>query len=153
MATQSILQLDIQRPEPLVWISRLLIVDSTEPLEVVQSISLHRGLNVVWSTDTDRGDGEVPVMTGHGAGKTTFCRLLRYCLGEPSFGQKLLVQRIRSEFPKGMVGWKSTCGVSCGLWLAHWAGRIIPMRNGTPRLSNSSRTGHRRKHTTSSSGI
>ena len=76
MATQSILQLDIQRPEPLVWISRLLIVDSTEPLEVVQSISLHRGLNVVWSTDTDRGDGEAPVMTGHGAGKTTFCRLL-----------------------------------------------------------------------------
>jgi hypothetical protein len=104
MATESTLQLDVKRPEPLVWISRLLIVGSTEPFEVIQSIPLHRGLNIVWSTDTDRGDGESPVMTGHGVGKTTFCRLLRYCLGESSFGQKLLGQRIRSEFPKGMVG-------------------------------------------------
>ena len=104
MATDSTLQLDVKRPEPLVWISRLLIVGSTEPLEVIQSVPLHRGLNIVWSTDTDRGDGEASVMTGHGVGKTTFCRLLRYCLGESSFGQKLLGQRIRSEFPKGMVG-------------------------------------------------
>lgn len=113
MATQPILQLDVQRPEPLVWISRLLIVGSTEPLEVVRSIPLHRGLNIVWSTDTDRGDDEAAVMTGHGVGKTTFCRLLRYCIGESSFGQKLLVQRIRAEFPKGMVGAEvRVCGES-----------------------------------------
>jgi hypothetical protein len=43
-------------------------------------------------------------MTGHGVGKTTFCRLLRYCLGEASFGHKSLVQRIRSQMPEAFVG-------------------------------------------------
>ena len=102
MATESTLQVDVKRLEPLVWISRLLIVGSTEPLEVIQSIPLHRGLNIVWSTDTDRGDsGSASVMTGHGVGKTTFCRLLRYCLGESTFGQKLLGQPVRCRVSQG----------------------------------------------------
>ena len=53
--------------------------------------------------DVDRNDDTAPVMTGHGVGKTTFCRLLRYCLGEASFGRNALVKRIRAQLPEAFV--------------------------------------------------
>lgn len=40
---------------------------------------------------------------GHGGGKTTFCRLLRYCLGEDSFAPEGQRRAIRSQFPEGSV--------------------------------------------------
>lgn len=104
MATEPTLQLAVERPQPVVWISRLLILDSTDPWKVVRDVPLHRGLNIVWSVDVDRNDETAPVMTGHGVGKTTFCRLLRYCLGEASFGRKPLVQLIRAAMPDAVVG-------------------------------------------------
>ena len=47
-------------------------------------------------------DGDVTV--GHGSGKTLFCRLLRYCLGEDRFAPAEQRDRIAGAFPEGRVG-------------------------------------------------
>ena len=41
---------------------------------------------------------------GHGSGKTLFCRLLRYCLGEARFAPSEQREKIIAAFPNGMVG-------------------------------------------------
>ncbi|KTE46422.1 hypothetical protein ATE62_00305 [Sphingopyxis sp. HIX] len=41
---------------------------------------------------------------GHGGGKTSFCRLIRYCLGEDSYGTDAQRQRIANAMPDSYVG-------------------------------------------------
>lgn len=87
------------RSEPRLWVRRLVIW--REPGNVVRDIRLRPGLNIVWSPDAGTSE-TAPI--GHGSGKTIFCRLLRYCLGEESFApddQRLLILK---TFPKGHVG-------------------------------------------------
>jgi hypothetical protein len=71
-----------------------------EPNVVLRDIPLRHGLNVVWSPDSLTEDSPI----GHGGGKTTFCRLLRFCLGEDTFASDDLRHRIGEVFPKGCVG-------------------------------------------------
>ena len=85
------------RTEPRLWVRRLVIL--RKPNEIVREIHLKPGLNIVWSPDGAEGE---PM--GHGGGKTTFCRLLRYCLGEDSFAPESQRRAIRSQFPEGSVG-------------------------------------------------
>jgi hypothetical protein len=85
------------RTAPRLWVRRLVIF--RKPKDLVREIQLKPGLNIVWSPDG--GEGE-PM--GHGGGKTTFCRLLRYCLGEDSFAPEGQRRAIRSQFPEGSVG-------------------------------------------------
>jgi hypothetical protein len=86
------------RSEPRLWVRRLIIW--SERGQVVRDISLRPGLNIVWSPDAD-ADGN-PM--GHGGGKTSFCRLLRYCLGEDSFGTIDQRQLIANAMPDAHVG-------------------------------------------------
>jgi hypothetical protein len=58
------------------------------------------GFNIVWSPDSQKPDSPI----GHGGGKTTFCRLFRFCLGEDTFAPDDLRRRIGEVFPKGWVG-------------------------------------------------
>jgi hypothetical protein len=69
--------------------------------EPIRNVALHRGLNVVWSPT---GSDTEALATGHAAGKTLFCRLLRYCLGEDSFADPEDTEAIRTRFPEGAVG-------------------------------------------------
>jgi hypothetical protein len=85
------------RTGPKLWVRRLIIY--RKPNEAVRDIQLKPGLNIVWSPDG--GEGE-PM--GHGGGKTTFCRLLRYCLGEDSFAPEVQRRGIRAQFPEGSIG-------------------------------------------------
>src|SRR5712671_2252106 len=65
------------RKEPRLWVRRLVIW--REPGEIIRTIDLKPGFNIVWSRDPgSQQTGPI----GHGGGKTMFCRLLRYCLGE-----------------------------------------------------------------------
>lgn len=73
----------VNRSAPPVWIRKLALYRSTTPPDLIRSISLRRGLNIVHGT----GDG-------HSVGKSTLCRLLRYCLGEERFCD----QTRRSDF-------------------------------------------------------
>jgi hypothetical protein len=86
------------RTEPRLWVKRFCIW--SEPGVLVREIELREGLNIIWSPDSR--DGKAPI--GHGAGKTTFCRLLRYCLGEVTFGSRDQRLRIHAAFPRGQVG-------------------------------------------------
>jgi len=92
------------RGEPRLWVRRLVIWE--KPGSIIRDVGLRRGLNIVWSPDpgvesavVGRGDG-----SGHGAGKTLFCRLLRYCLGEDTFANDDLRRSVAEQLPTGLVG-------------------------------------------------
>jgi len=73
---------------------------------VIRDIKLYRGLNIiVGSPSRDPALVDNPmVMAGHSVGKTTFCRLLRYCLGEGHFSTGNGEQRLRVSLPYSWVG-------------------------------------------------
>lgn len=93
---------------PALWVARLLILraPSTEGDAIIRDIRLRRGLNILWAPPSPAG-GENRLyegtITGHTAGKTTFCRLLRYLLGEERFGSQRAQERIRALLPEGWI--------------------------------------------------
>ncbi|HQZ69283.1 MAG TPA: hypothetical protein PLY87_29555 [Planctomycetaceae bacterium] len=89
-------------PEPTVWISRIVLFKSLDPPVLIREpISLKTGLNIIWGIEDDSDDDRFE--PGHGVGKTTLCRLLRYCLGESSYGQAHAAKEISHTFPDGFV--------------------------------------------------
>ena len=95
---------EANRCEPRLWIRRLVIW--SEPGVVLREITLRPGLNIIWAPDpADRpGGSEEHAAPGHGSGKTLFCRLLRYCLGEDRFAPHEQREKIVAAFPNGLVG-------------------------------------------------
>lgn len=96
------------RAEPALWVARLLILREPRVAEdtVIQDIRLRRGLNILWAPPTPPSrEGAAPAsrLTGHSAGKTTFCRLIRYLLGERRFGTARTQDRIREKLESGWV--------------------------------------------------
>jgi len=108
-------------PEPRLWIKELRILKdlSDSPSDLVRSIPLRRGLNLIWADpekDMEVKKGERLVPRGHNAGKTLFCRIIRYVLGEPNFGTEAQMKRIQ-ESPLGR-GWTVANVILMGrLWL------------------------------------
>ena len=91
------------RTAPRLWIRRLVVWE--EPGKIIRDISLRPGLNIIWSPDPGEvKQDETNQTIGHGSGKSTFCRLLRYCLGEDSFAPEVQKDAILTKFPKGCVG-------------------------------------------------
>lgn len=89
---------------PRLWVRRLAIWE-TPGGEKIRDIPLRPGLNIIWSPDGFDGDDASGVRAiGHGSGKTLFCRLLRYCLGEHRFADETQRERIAVAFPNGIVG-------------------------------------------------
>lgn len=88
------------REEPALWVRRVAIWHdvATPP---VRNIELKRGLNIIYSPTGDDPDA---LATGHAAGKTMFCRFIRYCLGEDTFADPEDTAEIRRKFPSGAVG-------------------------------------------------
>jgi hypothetical protein len=91
--------------EPRLWVRRLAIWEAPGGQEI-RDISLRPGLNIIWSPDglDDDKDAEGVRAIGHGSGKTLFCRLLRYCLGEQRFADETQRESIAFAFPNGIVG-------------------------------------------------
>jgi hypothetical protein len=87
------------RNGPRLWVRRLVIW--REPGTIIRDIELKPGLNIVWSPDP--GSSETAPI-GHGGGKTMFCRLLRYCLGEDGFAPESQRRSILEKLPNGQVG-------------------------------------------------
>ena len=90
---------------PRLWVRRL-VVWETPGGTIIRDVSLRPGLNIVWSPDpADRdAQGHMEEEIGHGSGKTLFCRLLRYCLGEERFAPDVQRDHIGTAFPEGIVG-------------------------------------------------
>ncbi len=98
---------------PHLWIRRLLLFESPDKRnEPLRDIPFHRGLNIVWgvelSDEAGIDDAHPVTLSGHSVGKTTLCRLIRYCLGESTFGNPGAMIRTRSTFPQGWVGMEVT---------------------------------------------
>src|SRR6266446_10362846 len=100
-----------ERRAPSLWVRRLAIWK--DPDNLLRDVRLRRGLNIVWSPDpADRraedssreAHARVPAVLGHGSGKTLFCRLLRYCLGEPSFAASDQRMAIGARLPQSLAG-------------------------------------------------
>lgn len=86
------------RREPRLWIRRLAIFE--DPQTIRRDIRLKPGLNIVWTPDMSNS-GQPSL--AHGSGKTTFCRLLRACLGEPDFATEAQRTRLMVRLPNGLV--------------------------------------------------
>ncbi len=89
------------RKRPLVWVKKVVLYEAIDPLIELRQINFTTGLNVVQGEANESGEA---FQSGHGIGKTTVCRLVRYCLGEKSFGQKHVVDEVRHCFPNAYVG-------------------------------------------------
>ena len=90
---------------PRLWVKRLAIWQEPGG-EKVRDISFRPGLNIIWSPDGgDALSSESPTdAIGHGSGKTLFCRLLRYCLGEDRYAADDQRDRVSGVFLNGIVG-------------------------------------------------
>src|SRR5690606_17912932 len=69
--------------------------------------------NIIWSPDMSSGESRA---LAHGSGKTTFCRLLRACLGEPGFASETQTRRIMSRLPNGKIACEVIIDGKC--WVA-----------------------------------
>lgn len=65
------------------WIQEVRIHSKLEQDAVIRSIPMQRGLNIVWARPSNPDESQASQRgRGHAAGKTSFCRLLRFLLGE-----------------------------------------------------------------------
>lgn len=101
-------QPDDKRPIPAFWVRELRIYRSFSPAEaeLLRKIELRPGLNILWAKPRERTKGNAQRtagVSGHATGKTTFCRFLRYVLGETAFGTEEQRTRLREKFPQGFV--------------------------------------------------
>jgi hypothetical protein len=92
---------DNNRTSPLIWVRKVVLFRSISPVDEIRTITLAPGLNVIQGKSDDSAQD---FESGHGNGKTTLCRLIRYCLGEKTFGQQHVVAEVKHCFPNGYVG-------------------------------------------------
>ncbi|GAB1721851.1 MAG: DUF2326 domain-containing protein [Nitrospira sp. CR1.1] len=86
------------RAEPRLWIRRLAIFEN--PQRLIRNVPLKPGLNIIWTPDMSSSGSRA---LAHGSGKTTFCRLLRACLGEPGYATDAQWLRLMTRLPNGLV--------------------------------------------------
>ncbi len=133
-------QFDGARDKPVVFLKELVLLENANPVKEMRKVSFHAGLNIVWAdpkTEIAKKGGSK--LSGHSAGKTTFCRILRWLLGESRFGRDELQQAVGGEFPAGwallhveLAGTSWVIGRSFWDTSQHWA---IPATSITEVLS------------------
>lgn len=95
----------IQGTPHRLWVERLTVFRTTDPIDIIRDVRLRRGVNIVWAHEpTKPPQGSGLRATGHGVGKTSFCLLLRYCLGDDTKTIDALREEVRPHFPHGGVG-------------------------------------------------
>lgn len=91
------------REAPVVWVKRLAIYKAwpPSPNHHLRTVELRRGMNIVWANPVGKNP-DASRLAGHGAGKSSFCRLLRYVLDDKEPGTK----RFRESFQSTLgIGW------------------------------------------------
>lgn len=87
--------------EPRLWICRLAVVEELTPSgQTIREIEFRRGLNII-ATD-EATDADIRPI-GHSVGKTLLVRLIRYCLGDPSFCTRATRAAIMDNWEHGYV--------------------------------------------------
>lgn len=91
------------RTLPRLWVERVWLVESREPKSITREVVLRPGVNVVWAREPESDSGSGLASAGHGVGKTSFCLLLRYLLGDEATAISTLREKAAASFPKGGV--------------------------------------------------
>lgn len=86
------------RAGPRLWVRRLAIFKDRQ--SIIRDVPLKPGLNIIWTPDMSSSGRRA---LAHGSGKTTFCRLLRACLGEPGYATDSQRSRLMAQLPNGIV--------------------------------------------------
>lgn len=94
------IQIEEKRDQPLLWAERIVYFSHPEPAKALREVKLHRGLNIIRTARRRPGERQC---VAHDVGKTLFARLLRYTLGDPWFGDRVTMDRVRNRFPFGHV--------------------------------------------------
>ena len=84
----------------------------------IRRVRLKRGLNIVWAPPeeaTQPAQMYEDGIAGHASGKTTFCRVLRFVLGEGNFGPDALREAVRDTFKEAWALAEVFIGPDC--WL------------------------------------
>jgi hypothetical protein len=85
------------RSEPRLWVKEFAIYSDFKPEKEIRHLSLRPGLNIIWAKESETG------ASGHAAGKSTFCRLLRYLIGDATFGTESFRPALRDKFPDAIL--------------------------------------------------
>ncbi|GES43988.1 hypothetical protein RsS62_32400 [Rhizobium dioscoreae] len=85
------------RGGPRLWVRRLAIFKNHQT--IIRDVLLKPGLNIIWTPDMSSSGRRA---LAHGSGKSTFCRLLRACLGEPSYATDAQRLRLMTRLPDGL---------------------------------------------------
>ena len=99
------------RAGPRLWVRRLAIF--SDPQTIVRDVPLKPGLNIIWTPDMSSSGTRA---LAHGSGKTTFCRLLRACLGEPGYATDTQRSRLMAQLPNGLIAAEIVIDGAC--WVA-----------------------------------
>lgn len=94
------------RREPTLWLQRLVILSAPNSKAIIRNIPFRRGLNIIRTQQMATQGGPV---AGHSVGKTLLMRLIRYTLGEPTFGSEETQQSI-----------SAAKGLESAVVAAHW---------------------------------
>lgn len=97
---------DISRQGPPLWIKELRVYPELTPTaKPLFNIKLRPGMNILWAkpAGTEHVQLRQSGISGHSAGKTLFCRLARYVLGESTFGNDEIRRAVREKFLEGAV--------------------------------------------------
>ena len=91
------------RGELALWVRRLRVVRALQldAEDIRPAIELRCGLNII-ATGVNPGDGSARNV-GHSVGKSLLLRLIRYCLGEPTYGERAVRQGVANFLPHGYV--------------------------------------------------
>ena len=92
--------------EPTLWLQRLVILSGLSSTAIIRNIPFRRGLNIIRTQQMADQGGPV---AGHSVGKTLLMRLIRYTLGETTFGSEETQQSIAAAK-----------GLESAVVVAHW---------------------------------
>jgi hypothetical protein len=99
------------RTGPRLWVRRLAIF--RDPQTIIRDVLLKPGLNIIWTPDMSSSGSRA---LAHGSGKTTFCRLLRACLGEPGFATDAQRSHLMTRLTNGLFAAEIVIDSAC--WVA-----------------------------------
>lgn len=91
------------KKEARLWVKQIVVYEH-ESRPPIRTVGLKKGINVIWACEPEPG-GNIDGMNqaGHGVGKTSFCLLVRHCLGDNSKATDQLKEQLSVEFPNGGV--------------------------------------------------
>lgn len=94
------------RLEPVVWLRRIVLLSRLDSGAMIREIPFRKGLNIIHTRQMQAQGGGV---AGHSVGKTLLMRMIRYTLGEASFGTEDTQLRLSSRK-----------GLESAIVVAHW---------------------------------